>query len=114
MGYTTTFNMVLRTSDGASDIEDPDIYAKVLELLWRKGIIGYAMDDSLSSINAVNWYNYKEDMVEVSKNVPDVLFCLTGEGDRNGDIWDHYFLNGKSQRCDAEIKIPPFDPGKLE
>lgn len=114
MGYATSFDMVLLTQDAESNIEDPKIYDKVVELLREMDIIGYALDDSLSCYDAVNWYSRRDDMLEVSRIIPDVLFRLHGEGENNGDIWDQYFLNGKTQLCVAEIKIPPFDPDKLE
>lgn len=114
MGYATAFDITLLTPDGKSDIEDPEIYDKAVELLRGMDVVGYALDDSLGCNDAVNWFSHEEDMLEVSKLMPDVLFCLHGEGDDNRDIWNQYFLNGKTQLCVAEIKIPPFDPEKLK
>lgn len=52
-------------------------------------------------------------MLLLSKEFPDVLFKLHGEGEDNEDIWDKYFMNGKMQYCPAEIMCPPFDRAKL-
>ena len=60
------------------------------------------------------WDDHEHDMLELSKEFPDLHFELHGEGDSNDDIWDKHFLNGKMQTCMAEIIIPPFDPEKLE
>ena len=45
---------------------------------------------------------------------PNVLFKLHGEGDEQSDIWDAYFLDGKSQVHKAKITIDPCDSEKWE
>ena len=53
-------------------------------------------------------------MEEFSKLFPGIVFRLHGDGDgEENDLWDEYYLDGKSQRCDAEIIYPPYDPSKL-
>lgn len=68
---------------------------------------------SLVSGDEVKWYEHEEDMKFLSKQYPDILFKLHGEGEENGDIWDKYFMNGKMQHCHAVMSIPPFDKSKL-
>jgi hypothetical protein len=58
--------------------------------------------------------------------VPDALFvflrdAVAFEGDvkqhlshDQGDLWDHYYLGGRIQRCPAQITYEPFDPRKLK
>lgn len=60
------------------------------------------------------WYNWKEDMIDFSRKFPSVLFRLHGEGDEKSDIWDAYFLDGKSQVHEAKIIIDPCDSEKWE
>lgn len=60
------------------------------------------------------WYNHEEEIQRLSKEFPETLFYLHGEGEETGDIWDKYFLNGKIQKCYAKIVIPDFDITKLE
>jgi hypothetical protein len=64
--------------------------------------------------DSCKWYDYKKDMLELSNQFPSVLFTLSGEGEESGDIWKHYFLGGKSQRCNAELVFPDFCPEKLK
>ena len=67
----------------------------------------------LEDSDEVKWYDNEEEMRKLSKEFPDVLFKLHGEGEDNEDIWDKYFMNGKMQYCPAEIMCPPFDRAKL-
>lgn len=112
MGYCTTYDLTLLDPKDMTEIEDTSIIDKVVALLREKGVIGYALDENLSYYDSVKWYEHEEDMLAVSKRIPDVLIRLWGSGDEAEDLWEHYFLNGKSQYCRAEI--PPFDPAKLE
>lgn len=117
MGYYTAYSMCLldpETQEVLSDEKYNAILPKVIDLLQKADVINYALDEYLDCNDTVTWYSYAEDVAEISRQIPDVLFAVHGDGDENGDIWDHYFLNGKSQRCNAEIKIPPFDQSKLE
>ena len=52
-------------------------------------------------------------MRDLSKEFPDVVFKLHGEGEDNEDIWDKYFMNGKMQSCPAQMTLPPFEKEKL-
>ena len=59
------------------------------------------------------WYECDDEMIALSKEFPEVLFKVHGEGEESGDIWDRYFMNGKTQYCPAEVMCPPFDRTKL-
>lgn len=114
MGYYTAYNLSVRTADNKSEITDSTIIDNVVQLLREKGVIGYALSENLENYDTVKWYDHDDDMLDISKQIPDVLFCLHGDGDETGDIWDHYFLNGMAQYCQAEIIVPPFDTCQLE
>ncbi len=49
-------------------------------------------------------------MIAMSLAFPHVLFKLHGEGEENDDIWDAYFLDGKSQKHKAKVMIDDVDP----
>lgn len=60
------------------------------------------------------WYEHEVVMKEISKEYPDVIIQLTGEGEENSDMWIKYFVNGKMQHCEAKIVFEEFDPKKLK
>lgn len=70
-------------------------------------------DLSLESDEVYKWYDNENDMLLLSKEFPDVLFKLHGEGENNEDIWNKYFMNGKMQYCPAKITYEPFNKNKL-
>lgn len=74
-------------------------------------IFGYELDSALEE--ECTWYNHEEHMREVSKNFPEVLFMLTGEGEESTDMWRKYFFNSKMQYCEAIITYEAFDENKL-
>jgi hypothetical protein len=59
------------------------------------------------------WYEHTEDMRNVSKKYPNVLFTLTGNGEEPDDMWVKYFMNGKVQIEKAVITYGKFDLKKL-
>ena len=59
------------------------------------------------------WYDHKISMLAMSKEFPDVLFTLTGEGERNDDMWKEYYKNGRFFLAKAVITYPEFDEAKL-
>lgn len=62
----------------------------------------------------IKWYNHDEDMIEISKLYPDVLFTLDGNGEDVGDIWRTYYKNGKMQETKAKFMFDEFDENKLK
>ena len=59
------------------------------------------------------WYDAKDDVKEVSKKYPNIIFQLDGDGEESGDIWRIYFLNGKYQNCEIKTTYEPFDVNKV-
>lgn len=99
MGYRTYF--ILVREDGEPFTDDMLQAIEALEVF------------ELVTETMAEGYTYANDMEDFSKLFPGVVFHLHGEGEGQGDLWNEYYLDGKSQRCEAEIIYPPYDPSKL-
>lgn len=108
MGYYTRFTLNLSAPDGFN-IDD---LVEVMKLP-QYNIIDWVFDENLETYDEAKWYNHEDDMKEISKLFPDVLFELHGEGEENDDMWIQYFKDGKTQLCMAQIVFEPYDESKL-
>lgn len=102
MGYYTNFKLEFDT------VLDESVLLKELneisDYVWGND---FALYD-------VKWYDYDTHMKLISEKYPDTLFSLYGDGEEDGDIWVHYFKNGKTQYAEAKIVYEKFDETKLE
>ena len=103
MGYYTNFVLV---HDGGED-QTPAIKTLL------ESISGYEFDDELS-VYGVKWYDWPNDMTELSRSYPYILFTLEGVGEESPDLWRAYFKRGKYQVCQAKITFDEFDETKLK
>ena len=74
----------------------------------------YALDDYGEPNNSTKWYDHESDIKEFSKDYPNEVFKLIGNGESNDDMWIKYFKNGKVQICKAKITFDKYDENKLE
>lgn len=115
MGYDTNYSLYLYNEEQNPLWESaPEIEDKIIQRLKDLQIITYALDVDLGSSDRVKWYEHEDDMIALSKEFPEVIFCLHGEGEESGDLWSKYFKNGKMQECRAKIIYDPYDEKQLE
>lgn len=107
MSYDTVYSLRIINQD----VDGMEIIAILRE---EYGDAYDALEENGNSNNSCKWYDHEDDLCAFSKKFPEVIFELSGEGDEAGDVWKAYFQNGKMQRCQAEMIIPPFDPEKLK
>lgn len=113
MGYTTCYTLDVK------HIKNEDQFMELRNMLDGKtkecmDVIGYALEkgcyhDGQASFDCwqdVKWYEHENDMKVVSQHFPDMVFCLHGEGETQGDVWDKYFHNGDCEACYAELYVP--------
>ena len=105
MGYYTSFELTMHPSQPQE--RETEIIRNIISLMDCVDI-----DEIKESevewflCDALKWYDHEDNMIEVSKRFPDVIFVLYGEGEENGDIWNEYYSNGECERVDAVITIP--------
>lgn len=102
MGYYTTHKLEI--------IKGDNNYTDYKQEIGE--ISGYG--SSLFSGEEHKWYESNEHMIDYSKNHPNTVFKLSGEGEESGDIWSRYYKNGKVQSCKAKIVVDDYDESKLE
>lgn len=74
----------------------------------------YALHESGDCSQSCKWYDHESNLKMFSKEYPDYLFELSGEGEESGDIWKKYFHDGKIQTCKSVITFEKFDEKKLK
>lgn len=98
MGYYTRYS--LEIIEGNDYITD---YKKEISKL-----------SGFSFVDSCTWYDHDKDMIEYSKKYPNVVFCLSGEGQDTGDLWKSYYKNGLVQRCKAKIVYDNYNESQLK
>ena len=116
MGYYTNYTGDVLDSNGNWDYElEEQIAHAVAQLPYfdsdDKSIV--TLDDVIAT-QAEKWYDYIEDMKNISLQFPDATIVIHGQGENYDDIWNTYFQNGKYARYEAEIIIPSFNPADLQ
>lgn len=74
---------------------------------------GFIFSNFIENNERTKWYDWKKEMIELSKKSPRILYCLNGVGEEHKDLWKCYFKYGKSQEIIARIEYDPFDEEKL-
>lgn len=94
MGYYTDFKITVKGKQ-----QDEEEFTEYLD---KK--TGYYVDyyDGIFHIQEAKWYDWEKDMIEVSKEHPENLFQVDGEGEESGDIWRCFFHRGIKERVQVE------------
>ena len=116
MGYMTEFHF-------QCDCIDEKRMEQIVQKMRELQIVPYVFEAEFYSYNphwselencgSRTWYTEEKDMRALSRDFPDVHFIISAFGEINDDIWEAHYLGGKRQLCEAEIRIPEFDPEKL-
>jgi hypothetical protein len=107
MGYYTRHQLSIVESEKTT-------YEDVQNYINSDDDMEYALGDSFGEDEEPHkWYTHEEDMRRMSKEFPDIIFLLEGEGEESGDIWKEYYKNGKIQRCQARLVFEEFNENKL-
>lgn len=107
MGYYTTFGLSVRNGEVTEEMQTK------LKEIQPDYFSDYGLEDLLEGWYNAKWYDWEEDLIELSKTFPTEVFELSGDGEESGDMWRAYFKNGKVQIERAEIRIGDYDETKL-
>lgn len=113
MGYYTDYELKLTA--------DFDIISKYPQLEFLPAVLekytGYVFETTglhSACLSGAKWYDHHIDMVNMSKDFPEILFQLNGEGEESGDTWRSFYKNGKATKLIPIITWPEFDERQLK
>lgn len=101
MGYYTDFRL--------SVVGSGPVYDKLMSqknnVIISRGNYDFPLSRWIDKDYSDNlkWYEWKEDMKQLSSEWPNVLFILEGDGEESGDMWKAWFRNGRSYKLEAKI-----------
>lgn len=107
MGYNTVYSLEIGSLEGLTKLQQRDLYEEEIDGSFTIGQLTNGDCDEM------RWYQHDDDMDLISKNYPNVLFTLRGEGEESGDIWQTWYRNGKHITVRAEVVIPEPDLTQL-
>lgn len=108
MGYQTYYNFSVTTAKDEN--ESAAIIAKLRE---QYESARYGLCESGYSNQAESWKDDEKDLVAFSKQYPEHLFLMDGEGSESQDYWQWWIKDGKIQKCQATVVYPEYDESKL-
>ena len=108
MGYQTDF---ILTTD---EYLDEEIVKKIGDRLDEISTYRFEESDGDFYLYNAKWYDSHEDMLELSKEFPEYVFQLDGNGEGNDDVWRQYYKDGKSQNANARVIYDDFDESRLK
>lgn len=113
MGYYTKFELsVIAKGREARDQRD-SLYEYVEN---TRDYFGDAyLKDILDGSYTMKWYEWRQDMEELSKKYPLLIFLLEGVGQEDEvDVWRAFIKNGKILEQQAELKFDEPDLSRLD
>lgn len=105
MGYITTFELDVT---GSSEEELAEF--KEAALAGEETPSGVPYTDFLSGYSfSSKWYRCEEDVTELSRLFPELLFSIEAAGKEPGDLWRAWARNGEYRRIEPELVWPEID-----
>lgn len=111
MGYYTNFELTV-TPEPSEELHKYLTVSDYNQLLSYIGAF-YRYPTGEYSSSEWKWYNWEDDMLDLSIRFPDYVFRLFGDGEDRDDLWVAFFKNGLSYTVNLIVDIPPFDESKL-
>lgn len=114
MGYCTYFELTIKKTDNITPAT-VDEANTIMDWLKENNVYvynmfaSYGISDYMQSDDCYKWYEYEEDMIALSKQFPDFIFTLFGDGEDGDDFWYADFMDGKHKFRPVRFVYPDFD-----
>ncbi|QGH76408.1 hypothetical protein SEA_DAUBENSKI_104 [Streptomyces phage Daubenski] len=108
MGYYTDFTL---RAEGRGAVYDKMMRDRS-KITFSYSNYDFTLGDWLDRDYSENlkWYEWEKDMKQLSKEWPNVLFILDGDGEETGDLWRAWFRNGAMYKLEAKIVFETIKP----
>ena len=96
MGYYTGYNLTAidtKTEFPLTEEMEARVCARLIAISNDAIDEGNTFGECLNDV--LKWYDHEKDMIELSKEFPDIMFMLEGEGEERDDNWRLYVHNGE-------------------
>lgn len=105
MGYYTRYTLgwVDTTKTGITEGQIVSSLSRINSDYFREE---YSLELCLEE--PIKWYEHDKDMVNLSKEYPEVIFLLEGEGEEPDDHWRELYYDGNCARAQAVISFPEY------
>jgi hypothetical protein len=115
MGYYTYYTMEAvdtKTNGPLSTEREREICERLVAI--SQGAVWDAKTFDEVLCESMKWYDHQDNMIDLSKEFPDVMFMLEGEGEERDDNWRLYVCNGEWELCTAKIvfEVPGYEKFK--
>lgn len=112
MGYYTHYTIDIV---GTKDFEEKKkIIKEVNEVSGYGELFHHERNNgSFDTEESVKWYDWDDDVKEISAKYPELLFVILGDGEEDDDYWKCFFKAGKADMCSATVRIE-YPDSKME
>lgn len=118
MGYYTKYTFrCFDNREEEIDYSIPSINEKLVKALHKINPNYFDADLYLPHFfyEDMKWYDHHEDMIELSKQFPEYVFLLEGDGEDSDDYWRAVYKEGMSDFMNSSrvFERPETDFGKI-
>lgn len=106
MGYYTYYEIEC-FNDKAREYVDKQMMKRIMSAISKKSNYEFTHGDhSIYSQGCIKWCYHDNDMIDISKQFPHVIFSVYGDGEERLDFWHNFYYNGRMLECKGEIAYP--------
>lgn len=112
MGYYTYYSLSVKNGDEFPIEKQREASLQLAEKLKTREYYEKYIETSFDpfswvSNDSMKWYESKKDMLELSRNFPEAIFVLYGEGEDREDTWRTFYKDGASIYQQAHFYYDP-------